>query len=67
MNWLTEDTEYHTTADEKEEDKEEEEQELPEPPNYVTESGYRPNPVQVPNDYKPGEQGECFICGQEDR
>jgi hypothetical protein len=60
MNWLTEKPDYHT-ADEEDEDKEE--QELMEPPNYVTESGYRPNPVQVLNDYEEGEQGQCVICG----
>jgi hypothetical protein len=62
MNWLTEDTDYHT-ADDEEENKDKEETELPEPPDYVTESGYRPNLVQIPNDYEPGEQGECVICG----
>jgi hypothetical protein len=62
MNWLTEETEYHT-VDEEEEDKDEEEEELAEPPNYVTESGYRPNLVQVLSDYEEGEQGQCVICG----
>jgi hypothetical protein len=45
------------------EDYEDEEQELLEPPNYVMESGYRPNPVLVPNEYEDGEKGQCVICG----
>jgi hypothetical protein len=45
-----------------EKDEESEEEELPDPPSYVTESGYRPSLYRVPNQYEPGEQGECGIC-----
>jgi hypothetical protein len=45
-----------------EQDEESEEEELPDPPSYVTISGYRPSPHLVPNQYEPGEQGECIIC-----
>jgi hypothetical protein len=55
MDWL---------ADEgtEEKDEESEEEALPDPPSYVTESGYRPSPYLVLNQYEPGEQGECGIC-----
>jgi hypothetical protein len=63
MNWLADERDDKTEV----EDKDKVEQELLDPPNYVTELGYRPNPLDVPNDYEPGEQGECIICGREDR
>jgi hypothetical protein len=59
MNWLADEKDDET----EEEEVDEEEQELPEPPNFVMESGYKPNLVQVSNDFEPGEQEECIICG----
>jgi hypothetical protein len=54
LDWLTEEQVDETEV----EDYEDEEQELLEPPNYVMESGYRPNPVLVPNEYEDGEKGQ---------
>jgi hypothetical protein len=55
MDWLAE-------KGTEEEDEEGEKEELPDPPSYIMESGYRPSPYLVPNQYEPGEQGECIIC-----
>jgi hypothetical protein len=60
MNWLEEEK---AKESEEEDNNEVENQELTDPPSYVMESGYKQNPMMVPNDYEPGEQGVCVICG----
>jgi hypothetical protein len=59
MNWLEDEQDKETEADD---DEDEEKEELPDPPSYVMESGYKQSTYLVLNKYEPDEQGECVAC-----